>query len=259
MVDIYLSDYSGGGGGDVSSESDRYSDLLNTSLFKSCTFDGFYNQNLISLTNMLHSKSKNKFTFIATQYLISTNLFDALSGIVNANEYMVLMDYDDTGVPVLEVSADGGVTWDIATLNEVKRFTVPGNDIRLKFTAGGTGEIRSWAILYNPDIDAFFDLEKGLRRWFTIATNYYAFHGDRILANSILAPFSIYLPATPVVGDEISVRDGANFFATNNVTMDRNGNLIDGIAANVVMNANGEGRTLIYSDDPLIGWISKTI
>ena len=64
---------------------------------------------------------------------------------------------------------------------------------------------------------------------------------------------TVTLPASPNVGDTISIRDYAGTFATNNVTLDRNGNNITGIASNAGLNNNNSSIILVYSDSTK-GW-----
>jgi hypothetical protein len=61
------------------------------------------------------------------------------------------------------------------------------------------------------------------------------------------------LPASPSAGDIISLKDYANTWDTNAVTLCRNGSKINGVCANVALNTESQSVTLIYVDGTK-GW-----
>jgi hypothetical protein len=71
-----------------------------------------------------------------------------------------------------------------------------------------------------------------------VNTTYQAVVNDRILANSSVATFI----------------DATSNFGTNNVTVARNGSLIQGAADDLTLDLNGAIMTLIYTG-PTYGWI----
>ena len=68
------------------------------------------------------------------------------------------------------------------------------------------------------------------------------------------AAFTVTLPATPAAGAVIGIADYANTFATNNLTVGRNGSNIGGIASNGIISTNGVSVTFVYVDATQ-GWI----
>jgi len=74
---------------------------------------------------------------------------------------------------------------------------------------------------------------------------YTASAGDGIIADSSGGAFTITLPATPSAGDVVSIVDGAAW-ATNNVTVARNGSTIEGAAENLTLDVSGLALDLIY-------------
>ena len=64
---------------------------------------------------------------------------------------------------------------------------------------------------------------------------------------------TITLPATPAVGDKIRFYDVAKTFDTNNLTLARNGKLIQGDAADLTVNAESAAFELVFSGDTY-GW-----
>ena len=81
-----------------------------------------------------------------------------------------------------------------------------------------------------------------------------AVSGVGYFCNTTSAPFTVTLPASPSAGDIVAVSDYANIFATNNLTLDRNGSNIGGVAVDAVLVVNGAAVTLVFVDATK-GWI----
>ena len=60
------------------------------------------------------------------------------------------------------------------------------------------------------------------KRWTAYTANFTAVAGDRILADTSGGAFTVTLPASPAVGDEIHILDSAASFDNNNLTVGRN-------------------------------------
>jgi hypothetical protein len=65
---------------------------------------------------------------------------------------------------------------------------------------------------------------------------------------------TINLPSSPSIGDSIAIKDYAGTFATNNLTIGRNGNNIQGAANNSLITTNRASLTLVYIDSTK-GWV----
>jgi len=81
--------------------------------------------------------------------------------------------------------------------------------------------------------------------------------GAQILANTNGGAFTLTLPASPSTGDEVSVIDQGYDFNTNALTIGRNSSNIANSAADLVINTQGAGFTLVYSGDATTGWTYK--
>ena len=81
-----------------------------------------------------------------------------------------------------------------------------------------------------------------------------AVSGVGYFADTTSAAFTITLPATPAAGAVVGIADYANTFATNNLTVDRNGSNIGGNAFNATLSVNGVSVTFVYVDATQ-GWI----
>ncbi len=76
---------------------------------------------------------------------------------------------------------------------------------------------------------------------------------DRYFVNTSGGAATITLPASPLVGDQISLLDLASTFDTNNCTIARNGNKIMGLTENLILSTEDEAITLVYTG-ATYGW-----
>ena len=89
------------------------------------------------------------------------------------------------------------------------------------------------------------------------ATAHTAVAGEQIFAVTNTNPITITLPAAAATGDEVTILDGGNFFASNNLTINRNSHKINAGTSNLVLNVNGQAATLVYANVTL-GWVLKS-
>jgi hypothetical protein len=85
-------------------------------------------------------------------------------------------------------------------------------------------------------------------------TGFTAVAGSLYPCNTTSAAFTVTLPASPIAGNQIQIIDYAGTFATNNVTLGRNGSNITGVAADYLLKTNREAIILIYIDATQ-GWV----
>ena len=86
--------------------------------------------------------------------------------------------------------------------------------------------------------------------WQVKTSAYTAVNGDRIIADTTLAAFSIQLPAIPQVGWQVSFIDGSTLgWDTNNLTITRDtvSRKINGATSNLVANKEGGAFTLVFT------------
>ena len=125
-------------------------------------------------------------------------------------------------------------------------------------TVGASGDtivIPSGATISNQGTAAGFG-PTGAVSWNTtkVTTGFTAVTGVGYFADTTSAAFTITLPATPAAGAVVGIADYANTFATNNLTVGRNGSNIGGVASNAVLSTNGLSVTFVYVDATQ-GWI----
>ena len=87
---------------------------------------------------------------------------------------------------------------------------------------------------------------------------YLAVAGDQLICSTNNNPFTVNLPATPAVGDEVTIIDGLASFATNNLTVNPNGSNLNSSTSNLVLTTSGQSITLVYVNTTR-GWAYKTI
>lgn len=93
----------------------------------------------------------------------------------------------------------------------------------------------------------------GLGAWQSKTTTYTAVAGDRISANTSGGAFTVTLPSSPNNFDEVTLADNAGTWDTNNLTVARNGNNINGLAENLVCDVEAKQIVLRY-EGATIGW-----
>jgi hypothetical protein len=129
-------------------------------------------------------------------------------------------------------------------------------------TVSGTGVVLppgSTSLIYSDGTN----VNKGLikKGYYTVPANYTAVDGDQLFVNTsatgINAAATITLPASPSVGDEVTIIDSGNFAASNNITVNRNGSPINGDTSNLTVNTNSAAFTLVYANAAR-GWVYKT-
>jgi len=92
--------------------------------------------------------------------------------------------------------------------------------------------------------------------WDTTAktANFNATVQSGYFVNTTSGAITVTFPASPTAGDVIALKDYANTFDTNNLTIDPNGNNIQGSANNFTISVEGTSAQFIYVDATR-GWV----
>ena len=131
-------------------------------------------------------------------------------------------------MPGLQSGASSG---DVLTFN--------GTDIRLAAPSGGGG---GGGLSWQP----------------VITTNTTATASQGFFVDTSGGAVTLTLPATPTQGDEVAFVDYAGTAATNNITIGRNGENIQGSGSDLIINTNRAANTLVYADATQ-GWLLKNV
>ena len=125
-------------------------------------------------------------------------------------------------------------------------------------TVSGTGvtiPVKSKMVLYSDGTNIHSGpMTKG---YLTVTAAYTAVAGDQIMVNTTGGAITVTLPASPSTGDEVSFLDARGTFNTNNLTIGRNSQPIEGAATDDVLSTAGQSITLVYVDATR-GWTYKT-
>jgi len=93
--------------------------------------------------------------------------------------------------------------------------------------------------------------------WQAVKTaGFTAVASEGYFVNTTSGAITMTLPASPSIGDEVTVIDYAGTFDTNALTVDRNGKPIQGSAADLTVSTERAGFTLVFVDDTQ-GWLLK--
>ena len=128
-------------------------------------------------------------------------------------------------------------------------------------TVSGTGvaiPVGSKCLVYSDGTNINLGIrEKG---YYTVPGAYTAVEGDQLLVDTsgsgIGSAVTITLPASPSVGSEVTFIDSGANFASNNLTIARNGSNILGAASNLTVSTNGSAFTLVFVNSSR-GWAYK--
>jgi hypothetical protein len=81
-----------------------------------------------------------------------------------------------------------------------------------------------------------------------------AVNGEGYFCNTSGGAFTMNLPSSPSAGNIVSVKDYANSFDTQNLTIGRGGSNIGGLAQDAILSTEGTSITLVYVDATK-GWL----
>ena len=98
-------------------------------------------------------------------------------------------------------------------------------------------------------------MQKSVR---TVSGSFTARAGQDYFVDTNSAAVTMTLPAAAISGDRVRVYDLRKTFDTNNLTIGRNGHLIQGDAADMTVSTEGAAFDLIYSG-ATYGWRIFTV
>ena len=95
----------------------------------------------------------------------------------------------------------------------------------------------------------------GGTQWQAVKTaNYTAVAGQGVFANTSGGAWTLTLPASPAIGDQVSFIDYAGTFDSNNLTIGRNSSKIHGADSDLTVATERAANTLVFTDSTQ-GWL----
>ncbi len=184
---------------------------------------------------------------------------------------------DTGGNELFKLTATGSavneLTYNNASTGNNPTFTASGGDtnIGVSILPKGSGKITldnltlpaadgsaDQILTTNGSGQLSFVDNSGGTDWQAVKTgNYTAAAGQGVFANTTSGAWTLTLPASPSIGDEVSFVDYAGTFDTNNLTVGRNSQKIQGAAADLTVSVERAANTLVYTDGTQ-GWLLKT-
>jgi len=258
-------------------KSGLWGDITNTNLnilqqaiagYEAVSIAGGAQTTALTFSNGVTSNGKNaviKFTGTITGNQIVT--------IPDGIEKVYVIENGTTGAFTVQVKTASGSGVTFSTADKGQKFLysngtdiidialgVPGgSDKQIQFNNnglfGGITMGTAGQVLTTDGTTASFGDISGGASWQAVQTgNFNANVGEGYFVNTASAAITATLPGSPVLGDFISFIDYAGTFDTNNLTVARNGNNIQGSASDLTVSVERAGFTLVYVDGTQ-GWL----
>jgi hypothetical protein len=212
---------------------------------------------------------------------VSSDYSPQLSGILDTNGNDIIIDNggaieDDSNNEYVKfvktATAVNEVSVTNAAASGAPEISATGDDtdIDLKLTPKGSGNLVFDGIKF-PNADGTVDQilttngsgvlsfvdNSGGTDWQAVKTSgFTGAAGEGYFCDTTGGAFTATLPATPTLGDEVTFVDYAGTFDTNNLTVGRNSENIQGSAADLTVSVERAGLTLVYSGATQ-GWLLK--
>ncbi len=113
----------------------------------------------------------------------------------------------------------------------------------ITYAVGSSGNV----LTSNGNVWASTSLPASGLSYVAKSANYTLSNNEGVLANTALGAFTITLPASPAVGNQVVVADAGGDFGANAVTIARNGSTIASVAEDLVCDINDISVQLVYS------------
>jgi len=113
----------------------------------------------------------------------------------------------------------------------------------ITYAVGSSGNV----LTSNGNVWASTSLPASGLSYVVKSANYTINNNEGVLANTAPGAFTITLPASPVVGNQVVIADSFGVFGANAVTVARNGSTIENAAEDLILDIDGASVQLVYS------------
>lgn len=161
------------------------------------------------------------------------------------------------------IADQSGANWEVgigsysSSGNTLTRTTVLASSNGGSATNFSSGTQNVWC-----DLPASRIYQQGLLQAVQTA-NFTAAVGNSYPVNTTSGSLTVTLPASPLPNQQVNLFDYAGTFATNPLTINPNGNKLNGLASSAIVTTKRESITLIYVDStqgwvPIVGFNTST-
>ena len=168
------------------------------------------------------------------------NIFFELTGTLTGNRVVTMPDSSERVFIVKDTTTRSSSHYTLT----VK--TVSGTGVVIP--AGATAQVFSNG--------TNISLGLSTKGYYSTSSAYTATSGDQVIVDTSSGVVTLTLPLSPSIGNEVTIIDGLGTFATNNLTVGRNGSNINGAGSNLTVSTNGSAFTLVYLNATR-GWAYK--
>lgn len=170
------------------------------------------------------------------------------SGPVLANTITLPTNHNLGGIPTALVLTQEISSGEWEPLDFGAFLSVTNSQIKGDLSSLGSQKIRIIASVGQEAVVS------NMYRTMIVTSDVTAIAGDELMVNTS-SPRIVTLPASPTLGQRVKVVDYVGLSNTNNITVNRNGNNIEGAASNFTINAARAWVEFIYVDSTQ-GWIT---
>ncbi|SVD25080.1 uncharacterized protein METZ01_LOCUS377934, partial [marine metagenome] len=156
---------------------------------------------------------------------------------------------DGTGFTAAAISGN-------ATMTNAGVLSIAAAAITGQSELAATTAVADMYLVYDASATALKKISaRTLGQTWTAATgNVTAVTGDNYLCDSSGGAFAVTLPSSPVIGNMVRIVDGKGAAATNNITVGRGGENIQGAASDLVIATNRAAIGLVFYNSAN-GWV----
>ena len=154
------------------------------------------------------------------------------------------------------VYSDGSRMYDImADLGRINVAGIANNTSSTYFTLPSSDGSANQVLTTNGSGALSFATVSGGAAWQAVkSANFNVTAKEGYFVDTTSTTITATLPASPTLGDFVSLIDYAGTFDTNNLTIARNGKNIQGLAEDLTVNQERAGLTLVFTDNTQ-GWL----
>lgn len=152
--------------------------------------------------------------------------------------YQTFADAGVVNSDVVRYTIEDGAAWEIGT----GTYTATGTTLSRTLGESSTGSLLN---LSGSAVVFVTAAAKDVLHHVRQTANYTANVGEGVIADTSGGVWTLTLPASPSTGDIVVIADGADW-ATNNLTVGRNGSTIEGAAEDLTLDIGNVSVTLLY-------------